>query len=92
MNCNVFFLKIKEKCGTKIVFLFQIDSVFMYCIAFCTGAQDDLKKVTKMAYDQIRCYGMSDIVGVLSFPDGTVETAFTKPYSKRFQATIDEVK
>lgn len=55
-----------------------------------TGAQDDLKKVTKMAYDQIRCYGMSDIVGVLSFPDGTVETAFTKPYSKRFQATIDE--
>ncbi|KAK7115309.1 hypothetical protein V1264_001202 [Littorina saxatilis] len=53
-----------------------------------TGAQDDLQKVTKMAYDQIRCYGMNDTIGILSFADS--DTGFSKPYSKKLQATIDE--
>lgn len=54
-----------------------------------TGAQDDLKKVTKMAYDQIRSYGMSERIGCLSFPTNS-EGQFTKPYSRKLQATIDE--
>lgn len=54
-----------------------------------TGAQDDLKKVTQMAYDQIQSFGMNDNVGLLSFPSGQ-ETMFSKPYSKKMQATIDE--
>ncbi|PIO71292.1 ATPase, AAA family [Teladorsagia circumcincta] len=34
-----------------------------------TGAEDDLKKVTKSAYAQVKVYGMNDVVGTLSFPD-----------------------
>ena len=33
-----------------------------------TGASDDLKRVTQMAYSMIRIYGMNDKVGNLSFP------------------------
>ncbi|KAK7505199.1 hypothetical protein BaRGS_00003361, partial [Batillaria attramentaria] len=54
-----------------------------------TGAQDDLKKVTKMAYDQIRSYGMNERLGHLSFPADS-EGSVTKPYSRKLQATIDE--
>lgn len=58
-----------------------------------TGAQDDLKKVTKMAYAQIKQYGMDKVVGPLSFPtDEEIEGNFLgkKPYSKRLARTIDE--
>lgn len=61
--------------------------MFTNCVS---GAQDDLKKVTQMAYDQIRSFGMNDTIGMLSFPSES-ETSFTKPYSKQLQATIDEV-
>ncbi|GFQ94651.1 paraplegin [Trichonephila clavata] len=58
-----------------------------------TGAQDDLKKVTKMAYAQIKHYGMDAIIGPLSFPtDEEINSNFIgkKPYSKRLARTIDE--
>ncbi|CAL1291565.1 unnamed protein product [Larinioides sclopetarius] len=58
-----------------------------------TGAQDDLKKVTKMAYAQIKQYGMDEVVGPLSFPtDEETNSNFVgkKPYSKRLARTIDE--
>ncbi|GIY14862.1 paraplegin [Caerostris darwini] len=58
-----------------------------------TGAQDDLKKVTKMAYSQIKYYGMDEIVGPLSFPtEEETNSNFIgrKPYSKRLARTIDE--
>ncbi|GBN62054.1 Paraplegin [Araneus ventricosus] len=58
-----------------------------------TGAQDDLKKVTKMAYAQIKQYGMDEVVGPLSFPtDEETNSNFIgrKPYSKRLARTIDE--
>ncbi|CAL8096428.1 unnamed protein product [Orchesella dallaii] len=55
-----------------------------------TGAQNDLEKVTKMAYAQIRQYGMNANVGLLSFDD--VETGFgsKKPFSKKLAAIMDE--
>ncbi|XP_055952152.1 paraplegin-like [Argiope bruennichi] len=58
-----------------------------------TGAEDDLKKVTKMAYAQIKQYGMDEVVGPLSFPtDEEINSNFIgkKPYSKRLARTIDE--
>ncbi|XP_067140149.1 mitochondrial inner membrane m-AAA protease component paraplegin [Centruroides vittatus] len=57
-----------------------------------TGAQDDLKKVTKMAYAQIKHFGMDPIVGLLSFPTEEEMGNFIgrKPYSKRLARTIDE--
>ena len=33
-----------------------------------TGAQDDLEKITKMAYSQVSMYGMNKRIGPLSFP------------------------
>jgi len=52
-----------------------------------TGAQNDLEKVTKMAYNSVAVYGMNDKVGLLSFPpqDG----AFDKPYSPDTAQMID---
>ncbi|CAG8646342.1 10177_t:CDS:1, partial [Scutellospora calospora] len=56
-----------------------------------TGAQDDLQKVTKMAYAQVSVYGMNSNVGPLSFhnPNET-EPQFQKPYSEETAKMIDE--
>ncbi|EDQ90449.1 uncharacterized protein MONBRDRAFT_16146 [Monosiga brevicollis MX1] len=56
-----------------------------------TGAQDDLQKVTRLAYSQIAVYGMNTKVGNLSFkmPDDN-EPAFDKPYSEATAQMIDE--
>lgn len=55
-----------------------------------TGAQDDLRKVTALAYNQIRSYGMNERVGYISFPEKTRGEFGTKPYSKKLAAVIDE--
>jgi len=50
-----------------------------------TGAQNDLEKVTRMAYAQIREFGFNEAVGQVSFQmDGG-----PKPYSKKLAATMD---
>ena len=33
-----------------------------------TNSENDLKRVTKLAYAQVESFGMSDVVGNLSFP------------------------
>nr|XP_054917618.1 paraplegin-like isoform X3 [Dermacentor andersoni] len=57
-----------------------------------TGAEDDLKKVRKMAYSMIRQYGMDPVIGPLSFPaeDESQTMVGKKPYSRRLANTIDE--
>jgi len=50
-----------------------------------TGAQNDLDKVTKMAYAQIRDFGFNEAIGLLSFEP----TQGKKMYSKRTAATMD---
>ncbi|XP_037076769.1 paraplegin-like, partial [Pollicipes pollicipes] len=51
-----------------------------------TGAQNDLDKVTKMAYAQVRTYGMNEAVGLVSFdPPG----AGRRPYSRKLAALVD---
>jgi AFG3 family protein len=60
-----------------------------------TGALNDLERVTKQAYAMISYFGMSKIIGNLSFYDSTGqgEYAFTKPYSEKTAEAIDnEVK
>ena len=47
-----------------------------------TGAQNDLEKVTKMAYAQIKYFGFNDKVGLVSFEE---QDGSQKPYSKRLQ-------
>jgi spastic paraplegia protein 7 len=44
-----------------------------------TGAQNDLQKVTKMAYAQVRVYGMSEAVGLISFPEEEIKEIGRRP-------------
>eukprot|EP01087_Luapelamoeba_hula_P008565 TRINITY_DN214_c0_g2_i2.p1 TRINITY_DN214_c0_g2~~TRINITY_DN214_c0_g2_i2.p1 ORF type:complete len:565 (-),score=90.88 TRINITY_DN214_c0_g2_i2:184-1878(-) len=53
-----------------------------------TGAQDDLSKVTKMAYAQVKTYGMSEKIGTLSFNKS--HTYERNLYGERTAQTIDE--
>eukprot|EP00879_Flechtneria_rotunda_P003123 GHRR01003344.1.p1 GENE.GHRR01003344.1~~GHRR01003344.1.p1 ORF type:complete len:711 (+),score=231.43 GHRR01003344.1:1158-3290(+) len=53
-----------------------------------TGAQNDLEKVTQMAYAQISVYGMNERVGLVSFPPR--QEAFDKPYSQETAQLIDQ--
>ena len=57
-----------------------------------TGAQNDLERLTQMAYGMIQYYGMSEKVGSLSFYDSTGARGYdlTKPYSERTAELMDE--
>ncbi|CAO3679283.1 unnamed protein product [Rhizopus microsporus] len=54
-----------------------------------TGAQDDLQKVTKMAYAQVTAYGMNARIGPISFSDPQNENRFQKPFSEETGELID---
>ncbi|KAJ9451600.1 ATP-dependent zinc metalloprotease FTSH 10 [Diplonema papillatum] len=58
-----------------------------------TGAQDDLSKVTRLAYSSVATFGMArqKLSSVVSYPaPGTSETNISKPYSEEVAQTIDE--
>ena len=55
-----------------------------------TGAQNDLERITKMAYGMVTMYGMNEKVGNVSFNDPNNEFGFGKPYSEHPAELIDE--
>lgn len=57
-----------------------------------TGALNDLERVTKQAYAMISYFGMSKVIGNLSYYDssGQAEYSFTKPYSEKTAEKIDQ--
>ena len=60
-----------------------------------TGALNDLERLTRIAYNMVQFYGMSDKVGELSFFDSTGARGYdlTKPYSEKTAELMDrEVK
>ncbi|XP_038105348.1 paraplegin [Culex quinquefasciatus] len=55
-----------------------------------TGAQNDLEKVTKMAYAQIKFFGMNRAIGPLAFSEENDQNPYMeKPYSKALGNVID---
>jgi AFG3 family protein len=55
-----------------------------------TGAQNDLQRITQLAYAMVTVYGMNEKVGNVSFYDPQQDTTFTKPYSDDTAKVIDE--
>lgn len=55
-----------------------------------TGAQDDLKKVTQMAYSQVAVFGMNNELGPMSYQQDDNEAHFQKPYSEKTGSLIDD--
>lgn len=57
-----------------------------------TGAQNDLERLTHMAYGMVQYYGMSELVGNLSYYDSTGARGYdlTKPYSEKTAELMDE--
>jgi cell division protease FtsH len=56
-----------------------------------TGAQNDLERITKLAYSMVTIYGMNDKLGNISFYDSKgSEYQFNKPYSEETAREIDE--
>ena len=57
-----------------------------------TGAQNDLERLTQMAYGMVQYYGMSEKVGALSFYDSSGARGYdlTKPYSEKTAELMDE--
>lgn len=54
-----------------------------------TGAQNDLERITRMAYGMVTLYGMNEVVGNVSFNDPNGEYQFQKPYSEETARLID---
>lgn len=55
-----------------------------------TGAQNDLERITKLAYAMTTLYGMNPRVGNISFNEQQNEYTFSKPYSEQTAQMIDE--
>ncbi|KAJ8969497.1 hypothetical protein NQ314_001722 [Rhamnusium bicolor] len=51
--------------------------------------KNDLEKVTKMAYAQVREYGMNNTIGLISFPEEETKELGKRPYSKMLTSLID---
>ena len=55
-----------------------------------TGAQNDLERITKMAYSMVTIYGMNEKIGNISYHDSQQgDYNFNKPYSEATAETID---
>ncbi|CAJ0955802.1 unnamed protein product [Ranitomeya imitator] len=55
-----------------------------------TGAQDDLRKVTRVAYNMVKQYGMIPSIGQVSFPDSDSSTGIgRRPFSQGLQEMMD---
>uniref|UniRef100_UPI00358F8C63 mitochondrial inner membrane m-AAA protease component paraplegin n=1 Tax=Myxine glutinosa TaxID=7769 RepID=UPI00358F8C63 len=57
-----------------------------------TGAEDDLRKATAVAYAMVSSYGMSLSIGPISFPsqeEATAGSLTRRPFSQSLQITID---
>jgi ATP-dependent Zn protease len=51
-----------------------------------TNSEQDLKRVTQMAYEQIQQHGMSQNLSNMSF---SIDDSIARPYSKKFKSLID---
>ncbi|GAA5802758.1 Mitochondrial inner membrane m-AAA protease component [Helicostylum pulchrum] len=65
-------------------------SEMLFFDSVTTGAQNDLQKVTKMAYSQVSIFGMNKEVGPVSYQQDNNDSQFQKPYSEKTGSLIDD--
>ncbi|KAG9102056.1 AAA ATPase afg3 [Ceratobasidium sp. 370] len=54
-----------------------------------TGAQDDLQKITKMAFEVCANYGMNPVIGPVSYGGKDAKESFQKPFSEKTGEMLD---
>lgn len=66
------------------------EEIFFGLENITTGAQDDLQKITRMAFEACANYGMNDVIGPVSYGgrEGTKES-WTKPFSEKTGEMLD---
>ena len=66
------------------------EEVFFGTENITTGAQDDLQKITRMAFEACANYGMNDVIGPVSYGgrEGAKE-GWTKPFSEKTGEMLD---
>ena len=55
-----------------------------------TGAQDDLQKITKMAFEVCANYGMNPEIGPISYGRNDGQESFQKPFSEATAQALDK--
>lgn len=60
---------------------------------YSPGAQDDLRKVTRIAYSMVKQFGMAPSIGPISFPEAQEGLAGIgrRPFSQGLQQMMDHV-
>ncbi|GLB36031.1 putative peptidase family M41 [Lyophyllum shimeji] len=66
------------------------EEIFFGSENITTGAQDDLQKITRMAFEACANYGMNDTIGPVSYGgDKGAKESWTKPFSERTAEMLD---
>jgi len=66
------------------------EEIFFGAENITTGAQDDLQKITRMAFEACANYGMNDVIGPVSYGgDRAAKESWTKPFSEKTAEMLD---
>ncbi|KAF4573039.1 AAA ATPase family protein [Pleurotus pulmonarius] len=66
------------------------EEIFFGLANITTGAQDDLQKITRMAFEACANYGMNEVIGPVSYGgDRAAKENWTKPFSEKTAETLD---
>ncbi|KAH9486621.1 Mitochondrial inner membrane m-AAA protease component [Psilocybe cubensis] len=66
------------------------EEIFFGAENITTGAQDDLQKITRMAFEACANYGMNTVIGPVSYGgDRAAKESWTKPFSEKTAEMLD---
>ncbi|KAI0931905.1 Mitochondrial inner membrane m-AAA protease component, variant 2 [Taiwanofungus camphoratus] len=66
------------------------EEIFFGTENITTGAQDDLQKITRMAFEAVANYGMNDVVGPVSYGGAkATDERWQKPFSEKTGEMLD---
>jgi AFG3 family protein len=66
------------------------EEIFFGAENITTGAQDDLQKITRMAFEACANYGMNDAIGPVSYGGSQASKEnWTKPFSEKTAEMLD---